>query len=144
MSEQQDFIEKARSPFSEAFEMFRKNHAAMAGLVVLIVIVLGGLIGPYVYVGDPFEMVWAPTTPPGEVTCDTFSKTIIDLLGVPIVSTSANISNQPFPLSYDDIDPEILQDADYVCLHNRSNKDVKKPSIIASYDKKGELIFLRS
>ena len=66
MSEQEEFIEKARSPFSEAFEMFRKNHAAMAGLFVLILIVVGGLIGPYVYVGDPFEMVWAPTTPPGE------------------------------------------------------------------------------
>ncbi len=66
MSEQQEFLEKARSPFSEAFEMFRKNHAAMAGLVVLLLIVLGGFLGPYLYVGDPFEMVWAPTTPPGE------------------------------------------------------------------------------
>ena len=66
MSEQQDFIEKARSPFSEAFEMFRKNHAAVAGLIVLSLIILAGFVGPYLYVGDPFEMVWAPTTPPGE------------------------------------------------------------------------------
>ena len=66
MSEQQDFVEIARSPFSEAFEMFRKNHAAMVGLGVLVLIVVGGVAGPYLYVGDPFEMVWAPTTPPGE------------------------------------------------------------------------------
>ena len=66
MSEQQDFVEIARSPFSEAFEMFRKNRAAMVGLGVLVLIAVGGVAGPYLYVGDPFEMVWAPTTPPGE------------------------------------------------------------------------------
>ena len=32
---------KARSPFSEAWEMFRKNHAAMVALVVLFAIVIG-------------------------------------------------------------------------------------------------------
>lgn len=59
-------IEKARSPFSEAFEMFRKNHLAMAGLILLILIILGGVLGPYLYVADPFDMVWAPFSPPGE------------------------------------------------------------------------------
>ena len=58
--------EQARSPFSEAFEMFRRNHAAMAGLILLVTIVLGGLIGPYVYPGDPFDMVWAPFSEPGQ------------------------------------------------------------------------------
>ena len=66
MSEQQEFIEKARSPFSEAFEMFRKNHAAVAGLIMLIAVIMAGLLGPLVYAGDPFEMVWAPFSPPGE------------------------------------------------------------------------------
>ena len=59
-------IEKARSPFSEAFEMFCKNHLAMAGLILLILIILGGVFGPYLYVADPFDMVWAPFSPPGE------------------------------------------------------------------------------
>jgi len=59
-------FEKARSPFAEAFEMFRKNHLAMAGLILLILIILGGLFGPYLYVADPFDMVWAPFSPPGE------------------------------------------------------------------------------
>ena len=59
-------VEKARSPFSEAFEMFRRNRAAMAGLAVLLLIIFGGIFGPMVYAGDPFEMVWAPFTPPGD------------------------------------------------------------------------------
>ncbi|MEM1040293.1 MAG: ABC transporter permease [Pseudomonadota bacterium] len=58
--------EKARSPFSEAFEMFCKNRSAVAGLIMLVIIVLAGLIGPFVYPGDPFDMVWAPFSEPGQ------------------------------------------------------------------------------
>lgn len=58
-------IIKAQSPLSEAWSMFRRNHAAMAGLCVLIVIVLGAIFGPYLYPGQPFEMVWTPFSPPG-------------------------------------------------------------------------------
>ena len=46
--------------------MLRKNHEAVAGLILLIFIVLAGIFGPYVYPGDPFEMVWAPFSPPGD------------------------------------------------------------------------------
>ena len=66
MSALQNPVEKARSPFSEALEMFLKNQAAVAGFIVLMFIVLGGWIGPYIYQGDPYEMVWAPFSPPGE------------------------------------------------------------------------------
>jgi peptide/nickel transport system permease protein len=59
-------VETARSPFAEAFEMFRKNHLAVAGLILLILIILAGVFGPYLYVADPFDMVWAPFSPPGE------------------------------------------------------------------------------
>ena len=58
-------IAKARHPFVEAWEMFRKNHAAVAALVVLILIVLAAIFGPILYPTDPFEMVWAPFSPPG-------------------------------------------------------------------------------
>lgn len=57
---------KARSPFAEAFEMFRRNHAAVAGLVVLLLIVGVAIFGPLIYPGNPFDMVWAPFTPPGQ------------------------------------------------------------------------------
>ncbi|MCP4070384.1 MAG: ABC transporter permease [Hyphomicrobiales bacterium] len=59
-------IQKARHPFAEAWEMFRRNHAAVAALIVLILIVLGAIFGPILYATDPFEMVWSPFSPPGE------------------------------------------------------------------------------
>jgi peptide/nickel transport system permease protein len=62
----QEEIQKARHPMAEATEMFMKNHAAVAALVVLLLIVLGAIFGPLLYATDPFEMVWAPFSPPGE------------------------------------------------------------------------------
>ena len=60
----QDMI-AARHPFIEAWQMFRQNHAAMTALVLLSLIVLGAIFGPMLYPIDPFEMVWAPFSPPG-------------------------------------------------------------------------------
>lgn len=59
-------IYEASSPISESWAMFRGNHAAMFGLVILLVVIVAGVFGPMLYVGDPFDMVWAPFSPPGE------------------------------------------------------------------------------
>ncbi|WP_179379301.1 ABC transporter permease [Jannaschia marina] len=59
-------VEKPRSPAAEAFEMFRRNHAAVAGLVVLIAVIGIAAFGPLLYPEDPFMMVWTPFSPPGE------------------------------------------------------------------------------
>ena len=56
---------KARHPMAEAWEMFRGNHAAMVALVVLTLIIITAIIGPYIYPTDPFDMVWGPFSPPG-------------------------------------------------------------------------------
>ena len=58
-------VEKARSPAAEAFAEFRRNRLAVAGLVLLTLIVLVGLLGPVLMPVDPFEMVWMPFSPPG-------------------------------------------------------------------------------
>ena len=42
-------VQKARSPLAEAWDMFRGNHAAMAGFAVLILIVLAAIFGPLLY-----------------------------------------------------------------------------------------------
>jgi peptide/nickel transport system permease protein len=57
---------KAQSPLAEAWTMFKRNHAAVVALVILSVIVFSAIFGPYIYPTDPFEMVWAPFSPPGQ------------------------------------------------------------------------------
>ena len=53
-------------PFTEWLKMFSANHSAVIGLVILLFVISLSLIGPLFYKTDPFEMVWAPFSPPGE------------------------------------------------------------------------------
>ncbi|WP_415404845.1 ABC transporter permease [Tateyamaria sp. SN3-11] len=52
------------SPWREMGAMFVRNYAAVAGLILLIAILLFVFVGPILHPVDPFEMVWAPFTPP--------------------------------------------------------------------------------
>lgn len=56
---------RAQSPWREAWQMFLRNKAAIFGLVLLGSIIVMTLAGPWIYPADPFEIVWAPFTPPG-------------------------------------------------------------------------------
>ena len=56
---------KPKHPMHEMLNMFLGNHAATLACLVLSIIVTATLIGPLIYTTDPFEMVWAPFTPPG-------------------------------------------------------------------------------
>jgi peptide/nickel transport system permease protein len=56
---------QALSPTREAIAMFVRRRAAIAGLVLLALIVGVSLIGPVVYDADPFDIAAAPLTPPG-------------------------------------------------------------------------------
>ena len=53
-------------PLAEMATMFFRNYAAVAGLILLMFIVLFTFVGPYLHPIDPFEMVWAPFSAPGE------------------------------------------------------------------------------
>ena len=75
---------------------------------------------------------------------DEFCHALIRSFGRPIVSTSANISNEAFPNNFGEISSPILEGVDYVARHRQEEKDNPAPSVVARYDKNGELIILRS
>jgi len=77
------------------------------------------------------------------VVQDAFCQTMIRELGAPIVSTSANTSGEPWPKGFGEISSEILTAADYVVRHRRDEKHTGEPSVIATYNSKGMLQFLR-
>lgn len=56
---------RAQHPAREVVQMFVANRAAVAASAVLLCVVLAAFFGPMLYPTDPFEMVWAPFTPPG-------------------------------------------------------------------------------
>ncbi|MDF1734654.1 MAG: ABC transporter permease [Minwuia sp.] len=57
---------RVESPAREAWRMFISNNSAIVGLAIFTLIILTTFVGPLVYTVDPFELVWAPLTPPGE------------------------------------------------------------------------------
>ncbi len=71
-----------------------------------------------------------------------FAKELIKTVGVPLISTSANISGKPVPKSFDNIEKRILQTVDYVVnLHHKTMTD--KPSKIVKWSKENGLEIIR-
>ena len=68
---------------------------------------------------------------------------LTERLRKPIVSTSANISGEEYPTTFDEINEIILQGVDYVVDWKRQEKNQKKPSSIIRLRNNGQFEFLR-
>ncbi len=73
-----------------------------------------------------------------------FCKTLIEQLGAPLVSSSANFSNEPPPRTFDEINAELLALVDYVVHHRRDDDQWEEPSTIVKITDDKELIFIRN
>lgn len=62
-----------------------------------------------------------------------FCKNLIKRFRKPIISTSANISNQSTPSVFNDILPEIKNQVDYVVNYGQDNKTPAQPSTIVKW-----------
>ena len=60
----------------------------------------------------------------------------------PLVSTSANISGQPTPIAFKDINPEILKGVDYV-VNLYHEKIAGKPSTIIKLSNDSQVKIIR-
>ena len=84
----QEFV--AKSPLHEAWGIFKQSKLAIFGLILLVFIILISLLGPFIYGVDPFVIVWAPLTPPGEQMIAPFGT---DQLGRDILAGLINGGN---------------------------------------------------
>ena len=74
---------------------------------------------------------------------DELCKQLIHAYNRPLVATSANISDAPFPGTFGEISSEVIQGVEYVFQHRRDDKSPKEPSVIVKYNEKGDLVFIR-
>jgi L-threonylcarbamoyladenylate synthase len=72
-----------------------------------------------------------------------FCTQLIQRFRKPITSTSANISGQPSPALFDEIDPDILAAVDYVVDWEQELRTPKKPSTIMKLGPSGQFSFIR-
>lgn len=74
---------------------------------------------------------------------DIFCKHLIDQFRKPIVSTSANISGEPFPKNFNEISSAIKNGADYIVQHRRDDIMSSQPSSIIRLNAEGKIEVLR-
>ena len=72
-----------------------------------------------------------------------FCQQLIQRLRKPLVSTSANISGQPSPANFGEVDDEIINGVDHVVDLEQDDRSVKKPSTIMRLNPDGAFEFLR-
>lgn len=77
------------------------------------------------------------------ITGDEFCRELITRFRKPIVSTSANISGQPAPLNYGDIDLSVINECDYVVRYRQEERQKLSPSPVISIDKNGVFKIIR-
>ncbi|HOM40330.1 MAG TPA: L-threonylcarbamoyladenylate synthase [Bacteroidales bacterium] len=77
------------------------------------------------------------------ITKDKFCSALIEKLGKPLVSTSANRSGEPAPGNFSEIPEEIIKAADYTVTIRREEKRKAKPSPVIRVEMNGEIKILR-
>ncbi len=77
------------------------------------------------------------------VVQDTFCQRLIQRLKTPLVSTSANVSGEKSPQSFDEISSIILQGVDYIVNLRRNEKSQSKGSTVIKLKNNGEVKILR-
>jgi len=75
---------------------------------------------------------------------DEFCKHLIKRFRKPIVSTSANISGEPFPENFSEINTEIKTVVNYVVQYRQNDKSAVQPSSLIKWNKDGTITILRS
>ena len=69
---------------------------------------------------------------------------MIKELGHPIVSTSANLAGEPFPRSFEEISKEIIDQVDFIDRFSNLSLLSGEPSVMITYNEKGDINFLRT
>ncbi len=78
------------------------------------------------------------------VVQDDFCRNLIDSFGKPMVATSANISNEPFPGNFGEISSAVISQVDHVVRFRQEEKSLGEPSVLVKVEKNGDFNFLRS
>jgi L-threonylcarbamoyladenylate synthase len=75
---------------------------------------------------------------------DEFCRHLIKRFRKPIVSTSANISGDPSPAFFREIDPRIKTGVDYIAQYRRDDETPRQPSAIIKWNTNGTPTIIRS
>ena len=126
---------------SIAIDLVEVNDAPMT------IIYPGAIAGEPEAPGDRWHLAWNAVAEDGSVGIRIplmdWCKELIFKLGRPIVSTSANISGEPTPERFSEIDPAIKEAVDFVVPPSVDTQSTGKASQILKVGLKGEIEIIR-
>jgi L-threonylcarbamoyladenylate synthase len=94
-------------------------------------------------IGLASNLVNADGTIAIRLVADPFCRHLIKRFRKPLVSTSANISGEPAPAFFNQIDPRVKAGVDYIVEHRRDDETPREPSAIIKWDPGGEPTVIR-
>ena len=74
---------------------------------------------------------------------DEFCNELISRFRKPVISTSANISGEPYPADFSQIADDIISLADYVVVHRQDDYSERPPSSIIKFGADGTISIIR-
>ncbi len=77
------------------------------------------------------------------IPLEPFCHSVVKAFGKPVVATSANVSNEPFPTDYESISPIIKKGVNYILKARKKQLEFEQPSPIVKLSRRGELVFIR-
>ena len=126
---------------SIAIDLVEVNDAPMT------IIYPGAIAGLQGAAGDRWHLAWNCVAEDGSVGIRIplmdWCKQLVFKLGRPIVSTSANISGEPTPLRFTEIDPAIKEAVDFVVPPSVDTQSTGKASQILKVGLNGEIAIIR-
>ena len=126
---------------SIAIDLVEVNDAPMT------IIYPGAIAGEPGTAGDRWHLAWNAVAEDGTVGIRIplmdWCKELIFKLGRPIVSTSANISGEPTPQRFSEIDPAIKEAVDFVVPPSVDTQSTGKASQILKVGLRGEIEIIR-
>ena len=126
---------------SIAIDLVEVNDAPMT---IIYPVAIAGVSGA---AGDRWHLAWNCVAEDGSVGIRIplmdWCKQLVFKLGRPIVSTSANISGEPTPLRFSDIDPAIKEAVDFVVPPSVDTQSTGKASQILKVGLNGEIEIIR-
>ena len=91
----------------------------------------------------PFILIGEDKTIAIRITKDEFCNSLIRKFKKPIISTSANISQEKFPQNFTEIVAPIKNGVDYIVQHRQNDFSKNVPSSIIKIDKEGNYTTIR-
>ncbi|MCB0699340.1 MAG: threonylcarbamoyl-AMP synthase [Chitinophagales bacterium] len=93
--------------------------------------------------GFPENVVATDDTLAIRVTNDPFCKALIKRMKLPLISTSANLSGEPSPKFFSEIDTRIKDNVDYVVRYRQDDTTNVPPSRILKINDEGDIHIIR-